>query len=87
MLPIEIKAGLVKNQAIDTMVAAMQGLASKRGILITSSQVQEEIRKMANTNNILLIEGVSSEEDLIRGLKDAKIIAKYSQSSSITKTF
>jgi predicted RecB family endonuclease len=72
-LPIEVKVGSVNRDAINNMVYAMQGLAYMRGIIVTSSQVPDEIRRMANINNIHLVEGATSEEDLRRGLADAKL--------------
>lgn len=72
-VPIEIKTGSVRNEAISPIVTAMKLLASRRGVLITSSQVQENIKKMTLKHNILLLEGITSKEDLIRRLRDTKL--------------
>jgi len=72
-VPIEIKTGSVRHEAISSLVAAMKLLTSRRGVLITSSQVQENIKKMALEHNVLLLEGITTKEDLIRGLRETKL--------------
>jgi len=73
IVPIEIKSGSVRHEAIDTIVVAMKLLASRKGILITSSHVQENVKKIALEHNILLLEGISTKEDLVGGLRGTKL--------------
>jgi hypothetical protein len=73
-LPIKVKHGLVKPETIAAMVAVMNKLATERGMMITSTQVSGRAKKMAMSKNITLLEGITSAEDLTRGLKDADIV-------------
>lgn len=72
-VPIEIKSGSVKHEAIGSIVATMKLLTSRRGILITSSKVQGNIKKMALEQNVLLLEGITTKEDLTHELRDTKL--------------
>jgi predicted RecB family endonuclease len=73
-LPIKVKHGLVKPESIAAMVAVMNKLATERGMMITTAQVSGRAKKMAMSKNITLLEGITSAEDLTRGLKDADIV-------------
>jgi len=73
-LPIKVKHGLVRPQTIAAMVAVMNKLVTDRGMIITSTQVSDRTKKMAMSRNITLLEGITSAEDLTRGLKDADIV-------------
>jgi hypothetical protein len=73
-VPIKVKHGLVKPQAIAFMAAVMNKLATERGMIITSTQVSDRAKKMTMSKNITLLEGITSAEDLTRGLKDADIV-------------
>jgi hypothetical protein len=73
-VPIKVKHGLVKPQAIAFMAAVMNKLATERGMIITSTQVSDRAKKMTMSKNITLLEGITSAEDLTRELKDADIV-------------
>jgi hypothetical protein len=55
------------------IVKGMKLLESRKAILITSSQIQDYIKKMAFDHNIYLLEGITTREDLIRGLRDTNL--------------
>jgi hypothetical protein len=74
MLPIKLKHGLVRPQTVAAMAAVMNRLATERGMIITSMQMSDRMKKMAVPKNITLLEGIMSAEDLTRGLKDAEIV-------------
>ena len=73
-LPIKLKHGLVRPQTVAAMGAVMNKLATERGMIITSMQMNDRTRKMAMPTNITFLEGIMSAEDLTRGLKDAHIV-------------
>jgi len=73
-LPIKVKHGLVRPETIAAMVAVMNKLVTERGMIISSTQVSDRTKKMAMSRNITLLEGITSAEDLTRGLKDADIV-------------
>lgn len=73
-LPIKAKHGLVKPETIAAMVAVMNKLATERGMIITTTQVNGRIKGMAMSKNITLLEGITSAEGLTRGLQDADIM-------------
>jgi hypothetical protein len=74
MLPIKLKHGLVRPQTVAAMAAAMNRLASERGVIVTSMQMSDQAKKMAMARNITSLEGIMSAEDLTRGLKDAEVL-------------
>jgi hypothetical protein len=78
-LPIKVKHGLVKPETITVMAAVMNKLATERGMIITSMQGSDRTKKMALPKNITLLEGITSAEDLARGLKDADIVGPEPQ--------
>jgi len=49
-------------------------LAAGRGIIITSTQMSDQTKKMTMPKNITFLEGIMSAEALTRGLKDASIV-------------
>jgi hypothetical protein len=73
-LPIKLKHGLVRPQTVAAMAAVMSKLATERGVIITSMQMSDQMKKMAMPKNITLLEGIMSAEDLTRGLKAADIV-------------
>ena len=73
-LPIKLKHGLVRPQTVAAMAAVMNKLAAGRGMIITSTQMSDQTKKMAMPKNITLLAGIMSAEDLTRGLKDASIV-------------
>jgi hypothetical protein len=73
-LPIKLKHGLVRPQTVAVMAAVTNKLATERGMIITSTQMSDQAKKLAMPKNITLLEGVMSAEDLTRGLKDAGIV-------------
>lgn len=73
-LPIKVKHGLVKPEIIAVMVAVMNKLGTEQGMIITSAQGSDRMKKVATSRNVTLLTGITSAEDLIRGLKDANIV-------------
>jgi predicted RecB family endonuclease len=73
-VPIKVKHGLVKPETIAVMAAVMKKLATERGMIITSMQGSDRTKKMAMSRNVTLLTGITSAEDLTRGLKDADIV-------------
>jgi hypothetical protein len=73
-LPIKLKHGPVRPQTVAAMAAVMNKLATKRGMIITSTQMGDHTKKMAVPGNITFLQGIMSAEDLTRGLKDADIV-------------
>jgi hypothetical protein len=73
-LPIKLKHGLVRPQTVAAMAAVVNELATERGIIITSMQMSDGTKKMGVPNNITLLEGIMSAEDLTRGFKEAGIV-------------
>jgi len=73
-LPIKVKHSLVQPETIAAMAAVMNKLATQRGMIITYMQGNDRTKKMATSRNISLLEGITSAEDLTRGLKDANIV-------------
>jgi hypothetical protein len=73
-LPIKLKHGLVRPQTVAAMAAVMNKLATERGMIITSMQMDDQTKKMAMPRNMTFLQGIMSAEDLTRGLKDANIV-------------
>ena len=74
MLPIKLKHGLVRPQTVAAMAAVMNRLATERGMIVTSMQMNDQMKKMAMPKNITLLEGIMSAEDFTCGLKDAEVV-------------
>ena len=79
-LPIKVKHSLVQPETIAAMAAVMNKLATQRGMIITYMQGNDRTKKMATSRNISLLEGITSAEDLTRGLKDANIVRPEARS-------
>ncbi len=73
-LPIKVKHGLVRPQTVAAMAAVMNKLATGRGMIITSTRMTDQTKKMTMPKNITFLEGITSAEDLTRELKDASIV-------------
>lgn len=71
-IPVEIKHKPITVTTINNLSNAMGVLKSKKAILVTSSRVGGEFKELANSKNIIILESMTSEEDVIRGLSDTK---------------
>jgi len=74
-LPVEIKYGAVSSHTIEQIAEVMKKMGSKKGLLITASKLKEEIKELARQKSVIVIEGVTSEQDIISGLRSTKIFS------------
>ncbi len=72
-LPVEIKHGAVNYRTIEQLASNMRQLESKRGLLVTSSGIGERFKEAAAQKGVLILDDVTSEEDIIQGLKKTRL--------------
>lgn len=72
-LPVEIKHGAVRYRIVEQLACLMRQMDSKRGLLVTSSRLGERFKESASQKGVLILDGVTSEEDIIQGLKNTRL--------------
>jgi len=65
----------VSSHTIEQIAEVMKKMGSKKGLLITASKLKEEIKELACQKSVIVIEGVTSEQDIISGLRSTKIFS------------
>lgn len=72
-LPVEIKHGFIKMHTIDQIADVMQKIGSNKGLIITTSRLGDEVRNLSRQRSIIAIDDVTSQRDIINGLKNTKL--------------
>ncbi len=72
-LPVEVKHGAVSYRTIEQIAEVMRKMGSNKGLLITASKLREQIREFARQKSVIIIDGVTSETDIVDGLKNTKL--------------
>jgi len=72
-LPVEIKHGFIKMHTIDQIADVMQKIGSNKGLLITTSRLGDKVKNLSRQRSIVTIDNVTSQRDIINGLKNTKL--------------
>ena len=72
-LPVEIKHGSIKMHTIDQIADVMQKIGSNKGLIITTSRLGDKVKNLSLQRNIIAIDDVTSQRDIINGLKYTKL--------------
>lgn len=72
-LPVEIKHGSIKTHTIDQIADVMQKIGSNKGLMITTSRLGDEVKNLSRQRSIIVIDEVTSQRDIINGLKNTKL--------------
>ena len=72
-VPVEIKYSSIRQQTIEQIANTMEMMNSKNGLLITTSAVGKRIKELARQKGIIVLENVTSEADIVKGLENTKL--------------
>lgn len=73
-IPVEIKCGGVKSETINGIAGLMEQMGSPKGIIVTLSRVSGKVKELANKQRVIVVEAVTSEEDIVNALRDTKLV-------------
>lgn len=72
-VPVEIKHRQVRPETLRKLDDAMTALRSKKGLLVTSTSVGDEIEELARRTGIVILDNVASEGEIVNRLRHTKL--------------